>query len=83
MFQPQAGQIGIPSKQSSYLLALLGIANTLSRIILGFISDKPWINRLMVYNLCLTICGIGKHNFFHKHFSPPPPTHIRTQIQLS
>jgi len=64
MLQPQAGQMGIPSKQSSYLLALLGIANTLGRIILGFISDKPWINRLMVYNLCLAICGIGKHNFF-------------------
>ncbi|KAE9533341.1 hypothetical protein AGLY_009244 [Aphis glycines] len=56
---PQAGQMGIPSKQSSYLLALLGIANTLGRIILGFISDKPWINRLMVYNLCLAICGIA------------------------
>jgi len=56
---PQAGIIGIPSKQSSYLLALLGIANTLGRIILGFISDKPWINRLMVYNLCLAVCGIA------------------------
>ncbi|XP_001950241.2 uncharacterized protein LOC100161575 [Acyrthosiphon pisum] len=56
---PQAGMIGIASKHSSYLLALLGIANTLGRIILGFISDKPWINRLMVYNLCLTVCGIA------------------------
>ncbi|XP_060844246.1 monocarboxylate transporter 12-like [Rhopalosiphum padi] len=56
---PQAGIMGIPSKQSSYLLALLGIANTLGRIILGFISDKPWINRLMVYNLCLAVCGIA------------------------
>lgn len=38
----------------------MGIANTLGRIVLGFISDKAWINRLMVYNLCLTICGIGE-----------------------
>ncbi|XP_025198138.1 monocarboxylate transporter 5-like [Melanaphis sacchari] len=56
---PQATSMGIASKHSSYLLALLGIANTLGRIILGFISDKPWINRLMVYNLCLTVCGVA------------------------
>lgn len=62
--QPFAHSIGIPTHQSSYLLALLGIANTLGRIILGFISDKPWINRLMVYNVCLTICGIGENKSF-------------------
>lgn len=36
------------------------VANTLGRIILGFISDKSWVNRLWVYNVCLMICGIGK-----------------------
>ncbi|VVC27168.1 Major facilitator superfamily,Major facilitator superfamily domain [Cinara cedri] len=56
---PQAEIMGIPSKHSSYLLALLGIANTVGRVVLGFISDKPWINRLLVYNVCLTVCGIA------------------------
>lgn len=60
IFQPYATEIGIEKTHGSYLLALLGIANTLGRIILGFVSDKPWINRLMVYNLCLTICGAGE-----------------------
>jgi hypothetical protein len=64
MFQPQATMMGIPTKHSSYLLALLGIANTLGRIVLGFISDKPWINRLLVYNMCLTICGVCEYYFF-------------------
>lgn len=26
---------------------------------MGYISDKPWVNRLHVYNICLTICGIA------------------------
>ncbi|XP_050426328.1 uncharacterized protein LOC126836747 isoform X2 [Adelges cooleyi] len=56
---PQAKVMGIDNTHSSYLLSLLGAANTLGRIVLGFISDKPSINRLMVYNLCLTICGIA------------------------
>jgi MFS transporter, MCT family, solute carrier family 16 (monocarboxylic acid transporters), member 14 len=42
------------------LLAVIGIANTVGRIILGYISDKPWVNRLLVYNMCLTICGLCK-----------------------
>ncbi|XP_012259548.2 monocarboxylate transporter 12-B [Athalia rosae] len=44
---------------ASYLLSVIGAANTFGRIILGYVSDKPWINRLLVYNLCLTVCGIS------------------------
>ncbi|XP_017752869.1 PREDICTED: monocarboxylate transporter 12 [Eufriesea mexicana] len=56
---PQAEERGINKKDASYLLAIIGIANTVGRIILGYVSDKPWVNRLLIYNLCLTICGIS------------------------
>ncbi|XP_046586395.1 monocarboxylate transporter 5 isoform X1 [Neodiprion lecontei] len=55
----QAEERGIPAEDASWLLGIIGIANTLGRIILGYISDKTWINRLIVYNSCLTICGIA------------------------
>ncbi|XP_055841839.1 monocarboxylate transporter 5 isoform X2 [Episyrphus balteatus] len=55
----QAETLGLDKQQSSYLLATIGIANTVGRIILGYISDKPWVNRLLIYNLCLTTCGIA------------------------
>ena len=29
---------------------------------LGYAADKPWVNRLLVYNLSLTIAGIGMFN---------------------
>ncbi len=45
---------------SSYVLATVGIGNTAGRIILGYISDNPAVNRLFIYNTCLTICGFGK-----------------------
>ncbi|XP_046401529.1 uncharacterized protein LOC124167593 isoform X2 [Ischnura elegans] len=54
-----AEKMGIPSEESSTLLAVIGVANTVGRIILGYVSDKPWINRLWVYNICLTICGVA------------------------
>lgn len=45
---------------SSFLLIFVGAGNTCGRIVLGYFSDKPQVNRLFVYNTCLTICGIGK-----------------------
>ncbi|XP_065343615.1 monocarboxylate transporter 12-B [Cloeon dipterum] len=57
--KPQANSMGIEDTKASMLLAVIGIANTVGRIILGYLSDKPWVNRLQVYNWCLTICGIS------------------------
>lgn len=55
----QAEERGIATNKASLLLAVIGIANLVGRIILGYISDKPWINRLLVYNVCLTVCGLA------------------------
>ncbi|XP_067640607.1 monocarboxylate transporter 12 isoform X2 [Eurosta solidaginis] len=55
----QAETLQIGSEQSSYLIAIIGIANTVGRIVLGYLADKPWVNRLWVYNACLTACGIS------------------------
>lgn len=55
----QAEALDISKAYASYLIALIGAANTIGRIILGYVSDKPWVNRLHVYNMCLTLCGIA------------------------
>lgn len=47
------------NEDASFLLSIIGIANTLGRVFLGYLSDKPWINRLWLYNSCLTICGLS------------------------
>lgn len=60
----RARSLDLTHNQASMLLSIIGVANTVGRIILGYISDKPWVNRLWVYNVCLTICGIGKITLF-------------------
>lgn len=55
----QAEALQISKVDASYLIATIGAANTVGRIILGYIADKPWVNRLHIYNMCLTICGIA------------------------
>ncbi|XP_014280635.1 monocarboxylate transporter 13 isoform X2 [Halyomorpha halys] len=54
----QAEERGLTKRDGSYLLAIIGVANTVGRIVLGYFSDKDWVNRLWIYNLCLTACGI-------------------------
>ncbi|XP_055303366.1 monocarboxylate transporter 10-like [Sitodiplosis mosellana] len=51
-------EMGMKSAGSTILL-IYGIVNTLGRIIVGYISDKPFVNRLWVFNFSLVICGIG------------------------
>ena len=58
-YQDKALDLKIESQDASFLLAVIGIANTIGRILLGYISDKPWLNRLYLYNLTLAIAGIG------------------------
>ncbi|KAF7284159.1 hypothetical protein GWI33_022410 [Rhynchophorus ferrugineus] len=54
---PKAKDMGITKEMAGMLISIIGGANTIGRIILGYISDKPWINRLQVYSWSLTLCG--------------------------
>lgn len=55
---PMSEKLGV--QNSAYLISIIGASNLVGRIVLGFISDKPWVNRLLAYNMCLTIAGISK-----------------------
>ena len=50
---------GMEESRAALLLSVIGIANTLGRIVLGYLSDRVWINRLYLYNLSLAVCGIN------------------------
>ena len=51
---------GIESGKAGFLLSIIGISNILGRIGLSTLSDLPFINRLYLYNSCVTICGISE-----------------------
>ncbi|XP_057672845.1 monocarboxylate transporter 12 isoform X3 [Diorhabda carinulata] len=54
---PKAKELKMTIDEAGMLISIIGGANTVGRIVLGYISDKPWINRLFIYNWSLTICG--------------------------
>lgn len=56
---PKAKLLGMNIDKAGMLISIIGGANTIGRIVLGYVSDKPWINRLYIYNWSLTICGLA------------------------
>ncbi|KAH1025337.1 hypothetical protein HUJ05_010079 [Dendroctonus ponderosae] len=47
------------TKQASFTLSNIGIANTIGMIFLGWAGDRPWMNMTKTYAVCLALCGIS------------------------
>lgn len=52
-----AEQSGITKENANWLLSIIGISNTLGRVMVGYISDHKWINTLLVTILSMIMCG--------------------------
>jgi len=52
-------ELGLTRKEGAMLLSVVGISNTVGRVLFGFTSDHPIVRRrrLFVYNGALTVCG--------------------------
>jgi len=59
VFLPDRAQkMGMSSSQGALLISVVGITNTVGRILFGYLADFKWINRLMLYNTALAVCGV-------------------------
>ncbi|XP_056648767.1 monocarboxylate transporter 14-like isoform X2 [Diorhabda sublineata] len=61
----------ISKDQSTLLISLMGITNTVGRIVCGFIADFPKVNTLLVNNVCMIVMSIalGGIAFCHHYIS--------------
>ncbi|XP_018576657.1 monocarboxylate transporter 14 isoform X1 [Anoplophora glabripennis] len=50
---------GIDANSASFLLSIIGITNTIGRIICGYFADFPQVNALLVNNLCLVLGAVS------------------------
>jgi len=48
----------LDARDAAWLISVVGISNTFGRILFGYIADFPFVNRLMLYNTVLVICGL-------------------------
>uniref|UniRef100_A0A5S6Q002 Major facilitator superfamily (MFS) profile domain-containing protein n=1 Tax=Trichuris muris TaxID=70415 RepID=A0A5S6Q002_TRIMR len=52
-----AESLGSTKEQGSLLLSVIGITNTVGRVLFGWISDQRWMTALTINNLSLLFCG--------------------------
>jgi len=54
-------ELGLTRTQGAMLLSVVGVSNTVGRVLFGFTSDHPIVRRrrLFVYNGALTVCGVA------------------------
>lgn len=55
----RAQQMGISKSNAAFLISVIGISNTVGRVVFGWLSDRECINRLFLYNTALALCGIA------------------------
>ncbi|KAJ2951044.1 hypothetical protein O0L34_g5419 [Tuta absoluta] len=60
---------GIEKSQASFLLSIVGITNTVGRIACGWVADFPWMDSLLLNNICLVIAtiSVGVTPFCHTY----------------
>lgn len=49
---------GISRDDGAFLISIIGIANTVSRVACGWVSDQPWADSLLINNVALIIGGV-------------------------
>ncbi|UYV83097.1 hypothetical protein LAZ67_22002212 [Cordylochernes scorpioides] len=58
MYIPEcAGLRGVDKNSAAFLLSVIGITNTLGRVLVGWLADRPGVSALLLNNVSIIICG--------------------------
>ncbi|GFU52572.1 monocarboxylate transporter 13 [Nephila pilipes] len=49
---------GVPADKSAFLLSVIGITNTVGRLLFGWIADRPGVSALLVNNVSIVLTGL-------------------------
>jgi len=61
IYLPDLGQVevALDARQTAMLVLIIGISNTLIRIVIGAIADLRCVNRLTLFSANLVVCGLA------------------------
>ena len=54
----RAKSFGISEQQSSFIVACIGILHLIGNVVLGYLGDRPWLNRSYLYSVIMIACGL-------------------------
>ena len=50
--------LNIPNTESTQILSVIGILNTVGEVAVGWLSDQKWVSSLVLYAVCMLVCGL-------------------------
>ncbi|XP_052104720.1 monocarboxylate transporter 12-like isoform X1 [Mytilus californianus] len=50
---------GVSKSDSALFISVIGIANMAGRIVIGWLADRKWVNRLLLYSTSMVVCGLA------------------------
>lgn len=61
IYLPDLGRlhVGLDGAQTAVLILVLGVSNTLVRVVVGFVADLPGVDRLAVFSANLVFVGLA------------------------
>ena len=60
MFLPNLAKAkGIPDDSASFLISIIGLSNTIARVVTGALADLPFVNALVVTTIALGLGGLA------------------------
>ncbi|XP_033747170.1 monocarboxylate transporter 13-like [Pecten maximus] len=54
-----ASDVNLSTEEGAFLILAMGVSNTITRVVIGYITDKPWANCLVINNTALLIGGLA------------------------
>ncbi|WAR04260.1 MT12B-like protein [Mya arenaria] len=51
--------VGMTSEQGAMIIAIIGILNTVARVFVGWLADRPWADALIINSVALVIGGVS------------------------
>ncbi|XP_005109624.2 uncharacterized protein LOC101862144 isoform X3 [Aplysia californica] len=59
-YLPEKGRMmGMSADSATFLISIVGITNTVGRVVSGWFADRPWVNTLYMNNVALVVAGIS------------------------
>jgi len=58
VYEKAISEAGVSTSKASLILSLLGIFNTVGRLIAGWLADRPWADSLVIYNVAAITAGL-------------------------
>jgi MFS family permease len=49
--------LDVPNSDSAQILSIIGVFNTIGEVLVGWLSDQPWMSSLTLYAMCMCVCG--------------------------